>query len=60
MNMEYSDMLNAAKLMLEIQAPSLEECWQDGYESSALGSLDDNPFDDKDDKIKMLILMRKN
>lgn len=41
--MEYSELLTAAKLLLELQAPSLEDCWQHGYETAGNGSLDDNP-----------------
>jgi ribosome modulation factor len=43
-NMEYSELLSTAKLVLEVQLPSLEQCWSDGYGMSISGSLDDNPY----------------
>ncbi len=38
------NVLHIAKLMLDVQAPSLDECWSDGCEVSSEVSLDANPY----------------
>lgn len=43
--MEHSTPIAIAKLILEVQSPSLEDSWTDGYCSSAKGKLEDNPFE---------------
>ncbi len=36
--------LAVAKLLLEIQLPSLEDCWNEGNILSSTNSLEDNPY----------------
>lgn len=36
--------LALAKLILKIQFPTLEECWDDGHELSSTHTLDENPY----------------
>ncbi len=42
--MKDTQYLNIAKLILNIQAPTLEQCWSDGYESANTATLDNNPY----------------
>ena len=42
--MEHSKLLSAAKLLLEINTPTLDDCWKDGYDMSVAMSLEDNPY----------------
>lgn len=42
--MDYSKLLSTAKLVLAVQAPTLEDCWSEGYDKSQCNTLDDNPY----------------
>ncbi len=36
--------LGIAKLLLDVQAPTLEECWEEGFEFADTRTLSDNPY----------------
>lgn len=42
--MEYKNILSTAKLILELQAPALEDCYQEGFAYAVNGCLEDNPY----------------
>ena len=43
--MENINALGLAKLLLDIQAPSLEDCWSEGFEMAANYPISANPYE---------------
>ncbi|NQY42940.1 MAG: hypothetical protein HRT87_06345 [Legionellales bacterium] len=42
--MDNTNLLGITKLLFDIKAPSLEECWEEGFEMANSLELSDNPY----------------